>query len=85
MFPQTVHFMTDAILHFQLHTALTHSLSVSPLSCSLPHSVCLKKKPGIHFQVIIERNKLFDYTLLSHLEVAYNKLPNALSWFSSQC
>jgi hypothetical protein len=31
------------------------------------------KNIGIHFQVIIDRNKLFEYTLLYHLEVAYNK------------
>jgi len=50
----------------------TLSLSVSPVSWSHPHSDWYKT-PGIHFQVIIDRNKLFWYTSLFHLEVAYNK------------
>ncbi len=67
--------MADLILHFQLHTVShTHSLSLSLRCLALfPILIVWYKNPGIHFQVIIDRNKLFEYTPLFHLEVAYNK------------
>ncbi len=75
MFPPTVFFMTDAILHFQRHTVShTFSLSLSLRCLALfPIMIILYKNPGIHFQVIIDLNKLLcEYTSLFHLVVAYN-------------
>jgi hypothetical protein len=50
----------------------THTLSVSLLSCSLPVSSIWYKNPGIHFQLIIDCNKLIWFTSLFHLDVAHN-------------
>jgi hypothetical protein len=82
MFSPTVYFMADSILHFQQH-CLSHILSLSlSLHCIalFPILIVWYKNDDIHFQVIIERNKLFESTPLFHLEAAYNKYsPGAYS------
>ncbi len=57
-----------------LHT-LSLSLSLRCLAI-FPILIVWYKNPGIHFQVIIDRNKLFQYTSLFHIEVAYNNIYN---------
>ncbi len=60
----------------------THTLSLSlSFSCLalFPILIVWYKNPGSHFQVIIDSNKLLEYILLFHLEVAYN---NFLTNFS---
>ncbi len=55
---------------------LSHTLSLSlSLRCLALFSILIVwyKNPGIHFQVIIDRNKLFEYTSLFKFEVAYNR------------
>ncbi len=68
----TVRFIADAIfLMPQWSASHTHSLSVSPWSCSLSPSFCLiLKKPGKPLHIIIVLNKLFRITTsMFHLEV----------------
>ncbi len=89
-FSPMIHFMADTNLHFQIQTvSYTLSLSLS-LSLSLrclglfPLLIVWYKNPGIHFQVINDRNKLFEYTSLFHLEVAHNVLFNFIQFFCDQ-
>ncbi len=52
---------------------LTHSLFLSLRCLALfPSSPIWYRNSGNHFQVIIDRNKLFWYTSLFHLEAAHN-------------
>ncbi len=53
--------------------SLTLSLFLSlPYLALSPAPMFWYKNPGIHFQLIIDCNKQFWYTLLFHLEVAHN-------------
>jgi hypothetical protein len=80
MFSLTAYFIVDASSPVQ-QCSVSHTLflSVSLLPCSFPVPFVWFKNPGIHFQLIIERNKLIQITSLFHLEVAHNNrlvIPN---------
>jgi hypothetical protein len=54
---------------------LTHSLFLSLRCVALsPASIVCYKNPGVHFQLIIDLNKLIRTTSLFRLEVAHNIL-----------
>ena len=78
MFSLTVYFIANAILLFQQHCLFLslHCLALSPAS-----SVWYKN-PGIHFHLIIDRNKLFRVTSLFHLKVAHNKSKTKMRRFT---
>ncbi len=86
---------SNYLFHVRRHPSLsathclthTHTLSLSPLLPCLaifPILIVWYKNHGIHLQVIIDRNKLFEYTPLFHLEPAYNNWAKLNQFFISR-
>ena len=81
-------FFSASLFYCRCHPSLpvilclshTHSLSVSPLSCSLPCFFCLIWKPWHPFSAIIDCNKLFWFKSLFHSKVAHTIHNILLCW-----